>query len=68
MMNWKPRLGELVREEWFGNNPGPVGTIFKIEKAPSPVFDRINVYASVLWSDKGIRVHPIEVLEPVFEG
>ena len=67
-MSRKPGLGELVREEWFGNNPGPVGTIFKIEEKQSAVFDRVNVYASVLWPDKGIRVHPIEVLETVFEG
>ena len=66
--SWKPRLGELVREEWFGNTPGPIGTVFKIEEKQSGVFDRINVYASVLWADKGIRVHPVEILEPVFEG
>ena len=61
------KLGELVREEWFGNNPGPIGTVCKIEEKHSPVFDRINVYVSVLWPNNGIKVHPVEVLESVFD-
>ena len=67
LVQWLPKPGELVREEYFGNNPGPIGTVIDVEVKDSAVIDHSNVYVSVIWPTKGLRIHASEVLEPVFE-